>query len=205
MTQQQSTILLVRHGQTEWNQQHRIQGHQDSPLTSLGKQQAQQTKILLEQFDIQQAFVSPLKRAVDTTEIILQGRSLRATILNDLSEINLGPWEGKTRAETALTHPEEYNSFWHRPDTFALSGAETFQQLQQRIVNSLDTIFANAGNNNVLVVSHWIAIKVALAFYSGIPLSQLSSLQDPKNGSLLMLTKQLDQVCIEEKSPTEKL
>jgi len=198
MPQQQTTILLVRHGQTEWNKQHRIQGHQDSPLTSLGKQQAQQTKISLKQFDIQQAFVSPLKRAVDTAEIILQGRSLQASTLHDLSEIKLGPWEGKTRAETALTHPEAHNSFWNRPDTFALAGAETFAQLQQRMVGSLETIFANAGNTNVLVVSHWIAIKVALAFYKNIPLSLLPEMKDPENGSYLMLRKHGEQVSIVE-------
>lgn len=195
---QQQTILLVRHGQTEWNQQHRIQGHQDSPLTSLGKQQAQQTKISLNQFDIQQAFVSPLKRAVDTAEIILQDRSLQATTLKNLSEIKLGPWEGKTRSETAISHPEEHNSFWHRPDTFALDGAETFQQLQHRMVNSLETIFANTGNTNVLVVSHWIAIKVALAFYKDIPLSLLPDMKNPENGSYLMLRKHDDQVSIVE-------
>ncbi len=186
------------HGQTDWNQQHRIQGHQDSPLTSLGKQQAQQTKNSLQQFDIQQAFVSPLKRAVDTAEIILQGRSLQATTLNDLSEINLGPWEGKTRTETALTHPEEHNSFWHRPDTFVLAGAETFLQLQQRMVSCMETIFANAGNTNVLVVSHWIAIKVALAFYKDTPLSLLPDMKNPENGSYLMLRKNDNQISIVE-------
>ena len=196
MPTQKTTILLVRHGQTEWNQQHRIQGNQDSPLTPLGKQQAEDIKQQLDQFEIHQAYVSPLKRARDTLDIILKERYIETKILNELREIRLGPWEGKTRKETALSHPLEHNHFWNTPDTFALTGAETFQQLQQRMVAGLEFIFSQSVNKNSLVVSHWIAIKVALAFYQDIPLSQLSSIPDPDNGSFFWLTRQDDQVLI---------
>ena len=196
MSHNKTNILLVRHGQTEWNQQSRIQGHQDSPLTELGKQQAENVKQLLNKFEIHRAYVSPLKRARDTAAIILNGSSLKATVLKDIGEIHLGPWEGKTREETALSHPDEHNSFWYKPDTFNLIGAETYDQLQQRMVNGLETIFSANRNTNILVVSHWIAIKVALAFYKGIPISQLSDLKNPENGSFLCLTKQQNQVNI---------
>ncbi len=196
MHSQQTNIFLVRHGQTEWNRQHRIQGHQDSPLTPLGKQQAEQTRKALSQFDIQQAFVSPLKRAQDSAEIILQGRSLQSTTLTDLREIRLGPWEGKTRSETVLSHPEEHNSFWHSPDSFALAGAETFLQLQQRIVNTLENIFSQAITSNVLVVSHWIAIKVALAYYQDIPIAGLANMDNPENGAFQILSKNGSDVSI---------
>ena len=198
MTVEKTNILLVRHGQTEWNQQQRIQGHQDSALTLLGKQQAERVKHALDKFDIQQAYVSPLKRARDTIQIILKNRQLEASVLNDLKEIKLGPWEGKTRQETALSHPDEHYKFWHTPDTFALAGAETYQQLQQRMVNCLEFIFSQASNNNILVVSHWIAIKVALAFYQGTPLSQLSTIDNPDNGSFLWLSKQGKNISISQ-------
>ncbi|MCK4711059.1 MAG: histidine phosphatase family protein [Gammaproteobacteria bacterium] len=193
-----TNILLVRHGQTEWNQQQRIQGHQNSALTDLGKQQAERVKHALDKFDIDQAYVSPLKRARDTIQIILKNRQLEASVLNDLKEIKLGPWEGKTRQETALSHPDEHYKFWHTPDTFTLAGAETYQQLQQRMVGCLEFIFSQASNNNILVVSHWIAIKVALAFYQGTPLSQLSTIDNPDNGSFLWLSKQGENISISQ-------
>ena len=196
MSHNKTNILLVRHGQTEWNQQNRIQGHQDSPLTELGKQQAKKVKQLLNKFEIQQAYVSPMQRARDTAKIILNGSSLKAKVLKDIGEINLGPWEGKTREETALSHPVEHNSFWHKPDIFNLAGAETYDQLQQRMVNGLETIFSANRNTNILVVSHWIAIKVALAFYKGIPISQLTDIKTPENGSFLCLSKEQNQVNI---------
>ena len=196
MTHKNTNILLLRHGQTEWNQQHRIQGNQDSPLTDLGKQQAAQAGQYLQKFDIQQAFVSPLKRARDTVDIILKDSPLEACIVEDFREIRLGPWEGKTRLETALSYPEEHDRFWLSPDTFSLPGAETYQQLQHRMVNGLETIFSQGINNNILVVSHWIAIKVALAFYRDIPISQLSSIDNPQNGSFLWLSKRGNQFTI---------
>ncbi|MCK5219753.1 histidine phosphatase family protein, partial [bacterium] len=161
-----TNIFLVRHGETQWNRQNRMQGNQNSLLTVLGKQQAYEVKKSLDQYKIHQAYVSPLKRARDTLDIILKDRKLKPIILNNLREINLGPWEGKTREETAKSHPDEYKMFWEKPDAFVLSGAETFRQLQIRMVEGLEHIFSKEKNNNTLVVSHWIAIKAALAHYT---------------------------------------
>jgi probable phosphoglycerate mutase len=189
MMHNKTSILLVRHGETEWNRQNRVQGNLDSPLTGLGKDQANQLRQMLERVHIEQAYVSPLKRARDTLDIIIQDRPIEVGIVDDLREIKLGPWEGKTRAETALSNPAEENNFWHQPESFALPGAETFQQLQTRMVAALESIFLRASGHTVLVVSHWIAIKVALAYYKGIPLSGLSGISNPLNGSFIRLTR----------------
>ena len=194
----ETNIFLVRHGETEWNKKNRLQGNQDSPLTLMGVKQAREVKKSLEQYKIDKAYVSPLKRARDTMEIILKDRELEAVITDNLREINLGPWEGKTRRETALSHPDEYMAFWKRPDSFNLPGAETFQELQQRVVEELGSIFLKEKNKNILVVSHWIAIKVALAHYSSIPISHLSGIADPVNGSFLLLSKRNNEVFIHQ-------
>ncbi len=110
----ETNIFLVRHGETKWNVQHRLQGNQDSPLTTKGIEQAYEVKRSLEQYAIDQAYVSPLKRARDTAEILLKDRKLNPIVINNLREINLGPWEGKTRKETKLSHPYEYNAFWNK-------------------------------------------------------------------------------------------
>jgi len=193
----ETRIFLVRHGETEWNLQNRLQGNKDSPLTPDGIQQALGVKRSLEQFTIDHAYVSPLKRARDTMEIILKDRNVAVAIKDNLREINLGPWEGKTRQETALSHPDEYLAFWKKPDLFHLLGADTFQELQYRIVEEFESIFANGKNTNNLVVSHWIAIKVALAHYSSTPLSHLSEISDPVNGGFMCISKRDDDVFIQ--------
>lgn len=193
----ETRIFLVRHGETEWNTQNRLQGNKDSPLTLRGIRQAHQVKKSLERFSIDQAYVSPLKRARVTAEIILQDRKLEAAVKDQLREINLGPWEGKTRQETALSHPDAYKAFWERPDLFNLLGADTFPELQDRMVKELEQIFIHGNNKNILVVSHWIAIKVALAHYSSTPLSHLSRISDPLNGEFSSLCKQGEDVFIQ--------
>lgn len=69
-----TNIFLVRHGQTEWNQQNRLQGHKNSPLTENGRQQAIKTREALHNQIIDKAYVSPLQRATDTLDILLEGR-----------------------------------------------------------------------------------------------------------------------------------
>jgi len=194
----ETKVFLVRHGETEWNKENRLQGNKDSPLTASGIKQAYEVKKSLEQFAIDYAYVSPLKRARDTLEIILEDRALESTIRDNLREINLGPWEGKTRQETALSHPDEYLAFWKEPDNFNLPRADTFQELQNRMVEELEFIFTEGKNKNVLVVSHWIAIKVTLAHYSSTPLSHLSTIADPENGGFLCLSKRGEDVFIQQ-------
>jgi probable phosphoglycerate mutase len=198
MCSAKTSIFLVRHGETEWNQQNRLQGNLNSPLTIAGIQQANDVKKMLDQYEIHQAYVSPLKRARETVSIILDDRKLDPIILDGLREISLGPWEGKTREEAALSHPDEYCNFWEKPETFGLSGAETFRQLQHRIVETLELIFSKGAGNNILVVSHWIAIKVALAHYMSTPLSLLANITDPRNGAFIRLTRQGNNVSIRQ-------
>ncbi len=194
----ETKIFLVRHGETEWNKQNRLQGNKNSPLTALGIKQAYEVKKSLEQFPVDLAYVSPLKRARDTAEIILQDRKIKAAVKDNLREINLGPWEGKTREETAISHPDEYISFWESPDLFNLPGADTFQELQNRMVEELEIIFADNKNKNIFVVSHWIAIKVALAHYSFTPLSRLPRIPDPVNGGFSCLYKRGEDVLLQQ-------
>jgi broad specificity phosphatase PhoE len=193
-----TNIFLVRHGETEWNRQSRLQGSQNSALTPSGVQQAHQVKKSLEPYSIDFAYVSPLQRARDTIEIILKDRNLEEVIVENLREINLGPWEGKTRKETELSHPDEYRAFWQKSELFNLPGAETYLELQERVVEELESIFLKGKNKNSLIVSHWIAIKVALAHYTSTSLSDLSSISDPVNGAFLCLSKRGSVVSIHQ-------
>ncbi len=150
----------------------------------------------LENCALDQAYVSPLGRALKTAAIILKDRELDAVFSDKLREINLGPWEGKTLEEAAFSHPDEYRAFREQPDRFSLPGAETFHELQHRVAEELDSIFAKGKGKNILVVSHWMAIKVALAHYSSTPLARLPCIADPVNGGFLRLSNRDDDVFI---------
>lgn len=189
LTLHKTTLFIVRHGQTEWNKQNRLQGHKNSPLTEIGKQQALEVKKSLDRYEIHKAYVSPLQRAQETLEIILDDREVEIVISNNLKEINLGPWEEKTKEETKKSHPAEYAMFWENQNRFFLPKAETYQQLQNRAVEEIETIFSKNKGKNILVVSHWIAIKVVIAHYTSTPLNKLSCISDPKNGAFFTLIR----------------
>lgn len=191
-----TTLFLVRHGQTEWNVQCRLQGQHNSPLTPKGRTQALEVRKKLASVDIHKAYVSPLGRALETLDAILEGREVEIVKSTGLQEISLGPWEGKTKEETKQTHPIEYEQFWTKQNDFLLPGAETYYQLQARVVQAIRDIFSDEENSNILVVSHWIAIKVAIAFFSSISLAQLSDISDPGNGKLIKLRCEGDKVSI---------
>jgi probable phosphoglycerate mutase len=196
MTCDATKIYFVRHGETVWNTQKRWQGSQNSELTDLGKQQAAQARDLLKEMHFDLAYVSPLQRAVQTINIILEGRGMDIATLPAVQEINMGQWEGRTQAEIAISEPEQANNFWHNPDLFNVDGAETFTQLQQRVVQGLNELFDKHQGCNILVVSHWVAIKVALAYYSNIELKNLSDLPNPKNAELICFTKSGDKISV---------
>jgi broad specificity phosphatase PhoE len=191
-------IFLLRHGETEWNTQRRLQGNRNSPLTPRGIEQANNARQSLLKYSIDHAYVSPLERAINTAEIILEGRDVNLTINDDFREINLGPWEGKTWQEAKLSHPVEFSNYYNNPELFSLPGADTFQELQNRMVGGLEFIFSCEKGSNLLVVSHGMAIKVAIAYYTSTSLTNLSSIIDPINCSFLCLSKRGNDVFIQK-------
>jgi len=186
---QNTKIFLVRHGQTLWNLEDKWQGNKNSDLTELGINQANKTKQKLDKYKFVRAYVSPLQRAQDTIKIILDKQDILYTIIDELKEINLGIWEGHTKDETKNSHEEQFENFWQKPQCFSLENAESFEQLQKRVVACLNNIFSENQGENILVVSHWIAIKVALAFYMKKPISHLPYMDNPKNAEVYCLEK----------------
>jgi broad specificity phosphatase PhoE len=89
-------LLLARHGQTEWNARRRFQGASDVGLSDLGRRQAEALGRAIRSRALASVYTSPLRRAVETTEIALRGRDVRVTVLPELIELGLGEWEGCT-------------------------------------------------------------------------------------------------------------
>jgi broad specificity phosphatase PhoE len=189
MSNNTTNVFLVRHGQTEWNLFNRIQGQKNSPLSEAGKKQAYKIREKLKDKEIKVAYSSSLGRAVETAAIIIDDLPIKLIQRDTLNEIALGPWEGKTLEEAKKIYPVEYEQFWDYPEKYSLSGSETYHELQERTVHEINSIIDKNIGSNVLVVSHWIAIKVILAHFFNRNLSELSEVMDIKNGSYVMIEK----------------
>jgi PAS domain S-box-containing protein len=141
MAQPALRILLVRHGESTFNVENRIQGRSDlSRLTPGGEAQAQRVAEVLAGIPLDYAYCSPLSRALDTARIILKERAGIPLFISEyLREIDLTAWEGLTFAEVKEKYPEDYHLWRHRPDELELEGRfpvrDLWQQAQQKIAH----------------------------------------------------------------------
>ncbi len=136
-----TNIILLRHGQTHWNVQKIWQGTSESELTSLGEEQALDAKYILDDIKVDYAYVSPLLRTKQTLNIVINNTSLEYKENSDLKEIHLGDWEGQKHEDIKISNREQSDNFFFNQDKFNVKGAETFYDLQKRVVKVLDDIF----------------------------------------------------------------
>lgn len=149
-----TTIIAVRHGETEWNRVGRQQGHLDSPLTPLGKQQALSMADALSGRSVQLIYSSDLGRAQETATIIAKRMNLQVRTDARLRERNLGILEGQTMSQFREKHPSEAASLASGDPDFALPGGESVRQVFVRNVGCVEEIARKHAGNTVLIVAH---------------------------------------------------
>jgi len=196
MCESTTNIYLVRHGESTWNIEKRWQGSKNSNLTPLGIIQVEKARETLAIIKIDHAFVSPSKRAIDSMKILLNKSVIKTIVLNDLREITLGSWEGKTHTEVEKLNPVQFHNFWNKPELFNLENAETFESVQNRVISVIENLFDQYSGSNILVVSHGLSIKVAMAHYLKIPISSLSKIKDPLNAEVIQICKENNIISI---------
>ena len=169
-------LLLVRHGETDWNRQQRFQGQIDVPLNENGKTQSVQAAAFLKDFRIDRAVTSPMLRPKETAEIILQHHPQVTLEFNDnLVEISHGLWEGKLESEIEQEFPGELAQWQNHPETVQMPEGENLQQVWERAIAAwthiLDTTPPNPDGQTttVLVTAHDAVNKAILCYLAGQP------------------------------------
>ena len=147
-------ILLVRHGETDWNASGRIQGHNDTPLNASGRQQAQRTAQRLAREPIEALYSSDLSRAFETATIIGAPLGLAVVASARLRERQYGLWEGLTAAEIQARYPAQFAIWRARTADFAPPHGETRSALLSRALAELQTIARRHLREMVVVVTH---------------------------------------------------
>ena len=160
-----TTLLLARHGETDWNRDLRFQGHADPALNEAGRRQAEELAAELLGEPIAAIYCSDLRRAHETARIVGERLGVDVTIVPGLREIDVGSWSGLTRDEIAERFPEGLARWLEGGEGH---DGETRAQLAERVVESARRISAAHPTEQVLVVSHGGALR-ALLTHAGRP------------------------------------
>ena len=147
-------ILLVRHGETDWNATGRIQGHSDTPLNAAGHEQARRVARRLAREPVRALYSSDLARAFQTATAIGQTLGLPVVTSLRLRERQYGVWEGLTAAEIQARFPEQFAEWRARSTDFAPPQGETRSQLLTRALAELQAIARRHAREVVVVVTH---------------------------------------------------
>ncbi|HLO87143.1 MAG TPA: histidine phosphatase family protein [Nostocaceae cyanobacterium] len=166
-------LLLVRHGETEWNRQTRFQGQIDVPLNDNGRSQAQKAGEFLQKVAIDFAVSSTMARPKETAEIILKYHpSINLELDAGLREISHGLWEGKLESEIEQEFPGELHNWRTTPAQVQMPEGENLQQVWERSVAAWRSIVETALANQKqigLVVAHDATNKTLLCHLLGLP------------------------------------
>nr|WP_039813255.1 histidine phosphatase family protein [Jeotgalibacillus malaysiensis] len=149
-------ISIIRHGETDWNTEGRLQGATDIPINKTGILQAQECGHFLNDGEWDVLITSPLQRAKRTAEIINEELHLPLVVMNEFSERYFGDAEGMTREERMIAFPDK-----------DYPNQETTEVMQQRILNGLQQINRNYPDKKVLLVAHGAIIGAILSMLSG--------------------------------------
>jgi broad specificity phosphatase PhoE len=156
---------LVRHAQTAWNDENRIQGHSDPPLSLLGQQQAERLGVWFALRHLKGIFTSALQRSRQTAQMIAvgNGHGVSPIIECELAEMHLGAWEGLTPDEVDARFDGAYQQWRTCPSSVVIPEAEPLALFRERVRRALDKVLTCVEEGECVVVSHGGVIAALLA------------------------------------------
>lgn len=165
-------VLLVRHGETVWNQEGRMQGQHDSPLTDTGLRQGVQVARRLKDVAFTTLYSSDLGRAYRTAQSIATETGHEIVVDVRLRERHFGLFEGLTGPEMKERHPAEYARFAARDPDYAVPGGESAAGFQVRCIACFDDLARRHRDETIVVVAHGLVLDALYRAASGMPLDQ---------------------------------
>lgn len=151
---QVTRILAIRHGETDWNVDTRIQGQIDIPLNSTGRAQASRLALALSDESLDAVYASDLARAWDTADIVGRRLGLRVQADPSLRERAFGCFEGQTHAQIEQRWPHDCQRWRGRDPTFGPEGGETLQSFHDRCLSTLQRLASAHRGQTIAVVAH---------------------------------------------------
>ena len=190
-----TTLLLARHGESDWNRARRWQGFADRPLTERGRAQAIALAERLGAFPLDAVYASDLARAASTAEAVAQAQGLEIVELSALREVDVGEWQGLTRDEAATRYPDGFRR-WEAGGTGWEKG-ETYGEMSARVLDAVGEVARDHEGGRVLIVSHGGPIRAIHAAALGIEVEAYRRIRPVEPNA------RLSAVCVKDGRLTE--
>ena len=169
-------IILVRHGETQWNVEEIFRGRIDVELNDTGLKQAELLAEYLSSVKIDAIYSSPLRRALKTAEIIASYHKLDVGIAPGLIDFNYGKWQGLSHQEVRDKHKELYAAWMNRPDQVKMPAGENLDEVRKRAMTVVDRVIVKY-EGSVVLVSHRVVNKVLICALLGLDNSHFWSIK----------------------------
>lgn len=190
-------VIMVRHGETEWNVLCKFLGSKDLPLNEKGRRQAGYAKEALKDEQIDVIYSSPMLRAYETGEIIRGDRELEIHTDDGLREIACGAWEGLNGHEVDERFPGQIELWGNRPAELRIEGGDTFAEVQERMVDAFWRIVHENRGKTILITAHMICLTLLMLYFDGKEINDMWDVKTLPNASLNILeVDDEDQVVI---------
>jgi broad specificity phosphatase PhoE len=170
-------LVLIRHGETDWNRERRYQGHRDTPLSETGRAQADAAARTLAGERLHAVWSSPLRRARETAAVIAAPQGLEVQVNDAFGEMRFGEWEGLTVDEVGARFPALHRAWLLTPHLVALPGGETLEEVRGRALKGLEGLRAAHDGGTVCLVSHGVTSRILILEALGLGLERIWSLQ----------------------------
>ncbi|MEE8591634.1 MAG: histidine phosphatase family protein [Spirochaetia bacterium] len=162
-------VILVRHGQTEWNRVERFRGRADVPLNETGIAQAEATaRRLARQPKPDAVYSSPLSRALVTAQRIAEPHGLEMRTHSGLIDIDYGRWQGLTPEEVAEHWPTELDAWYSSPQTAVIPEGDNLQVVRERAMKTVQDLVRQHGDRSIILVAHTVVNRTILLGVLGL-------------------------------------
>jgi len=179
-------IYLMRHGLTESNKKKIYAGRSNEGLIGLGIEGIRNIGKKMRGLGIEKIYSSPIRRAVQTAEIIDSFLDVGVEVEENLEEMRLGPWEGLSEEEVAERFPEQWKVWNTEPSKLKVDGRETLKEVQVRALEAVRRIYGCSDCSKVLAVTHVALIRLLMIYYNEMNMDDYRKI-DVKNGGLFLL------------------
>ena len=166
-----TSVYLIRHGETTWNAERRLQGTMDAPLSDREQRQVRRLVDALRHAPLAAVYSSPLQRAQETAQALAEAHRLPLILADDLRELNQGEWESRLLDEVAAQDGARLQAWWDSPHTARMPGGESLLEVQDRALRAFWDLVARHQGQTIALVAHGGVNKTVLLALLGAPLA----------------------------------